>query len=192
MANGHVDHWLEDIVGADVFGLEDALFDALIDVGVLVPHAVPKIRRLPVAKVKALITLNLGPSRAICLEALQNLLVVPAGEGGPLSPTSFFKGSSNAEPHEVGHFHAMGAALLGGTAVRPGRTGAGLLVLCRHDVACVGHDSIDGLVVRLFRLVGRRRLVCEWPFGASFGFVNVGYPHFLRTAGAKAILEITR
>lgn len=156
MADGHVDHWFEDIIGADVFGLEDALFDALIDVGVLVAHAVPKIRRLPVAKVKALITLNLGPSRAICLEALQNLLVVPASKGGPLSPTSLLEGSSNAEPHEVRHFHAMSTALLGRAAVRPGRTGAGLLVLYRQDVACVGHDSIGGLVVRLFRLVGRR------------------------------------
>lgn len=96
MADGHVDHWLENVVGADILGLEDAFFDALVDVGILVSHAIPKIRWFPVAKVKALVTLDLGPRRPICLEALQDLLVVSGGKGGPLSPTSLFKGPCNA------------------------------------------------------------------------------------------------
>lgn len=193
MTDGHVDHWLENVVGADIFGLEGALFDALINVRILVSYAIPKIRGLPVAKVKALVALNLGPRRPICLEAQQDLLVVSSGKGGSLSPASLFKGPCNAEPHKIRHPHAVSTSLLGGTVIRKsGWAGAGWLVLARQCVACVGHDGIGGLVIRLFRLVGRRRLVYQWPFGASLGSINVGHPHFLRAAGAKAILEITR
>lgn len=99
MADGYVDHWLENAVGADIFGLEDALFDALINVGILVSHAIPKIRGLPVVKVKAHVTLNFSPRRPIRLEAQQDLLVVSSGKGGSLSPASLFKGPCNAEPH---------------------------------------------------------------------------------------------
>lgn len=134
MDNGCVDHWFENVCDADVFGLENTLFDALVDVGILVPYPISEVCRLPAAKVKTLVALDLGPRRAIRLKALQNLLVVPVGKGSSLSPTGLSKRPRDAEPREVRHFHPMSTAPLDGEVIKFERNTGGR-VLARQSAA---------------------------------------------------------